>query len=90
MKIKDFVTHLEGEVIFLREQVKDLQEKLHAISGATAKLNDIKTPAAPIHALNELTGKIESMQPLTEDEEKEKQAAMDELLELENVSGSFN
>lgn len=85
----EYMNHLKEEVKFLRQQVKDLSNKLNVLSGVNKAVEQREVPK-PIHILNELTGKIESMVAVTNEEEQQKQDAINELVEMQDVSGAFN
>lgn len=74
----------ESEITFLRELVKDLQDRVMSFSTtATSNLDAMKNNKVedPTY-IHPILGTMEKMTAVTEDEKKEKEAAIGEVMQI--------
>lgn len=82
---RKLIKHLEDEILFLRSQLKETQDRFMAFNeGAFYKFqarDQMKAPVPPPSSMN-LSGEIESMEAKTDEEKEQKKAALEEIRQL--------
>lgn len=80
---KNFISHLEEEIKFLREQNKRLQNMIIALKGKSIEYNNIIANSDEIKdPLKELEIEINKLKAETPEEIREKELAQQQLKEL--------
>jgi len=79
---KDYIKHLEAEILYLRSQVDSYKEMVIALSDKSREYNSIQYTKEIINPVDDLKKKIEAEPALTELEKKQKEEALNEMKEL--------
>ena len=80
-----YIRHLKEEISYLRSLVKEKDDQLLKVTEAQRRIESYEPVTEPIRVLNEVTGMIEKMDAETEEEIKQREDALQEMYEIEQM-----